>query len=156
MKSASKFSGWFFILALSAAGQNSISGTWKAEDVAFAPWTFTLKADGAKVTGTVSQGGSSGTITTTLTGATAIYDAALEGDNVCFKCDSPDDTKEMPAYVVSIAKGGHKLKEPEGPGPMELKPNGGAAFSGVTVAQLTERMSSLLQGVVVDETSGGE
>jgi len=51
----------------------------EAEEVAFAPWTFTLKADGAKVTGTVSQGGASGGTTTSLTGATAIYDGAISG-----------------------------------------------------------------------------
>ena len=70
--------------------QGSVTGTWKAEEVAFAPWTFTLKAEGAKVTGTVSQGGSSGAMITTLTGATAIYDGAIEGNKVSFKCDSPD------------------------------------------------------------------
>ena len=70
--------------------QGSVTGTWKVEEVAFAPWTFTLKAEGAKVTGTVSQGGSSGAMTTTLTGATAIYDGAFEGNKVSFKCDSPD------------------------------------------------------------------
>jgi serine/threonine protein kinase len=67
-----------------------ITGTWKAGYVAFAPWTFTLKAEGAKVTGTVSQGGSSGTMTTTLTGATTIYDGVIAGNQVSFKCDSPD------------------------------------------------------------------
>ena len=70
------------------AGQ-SITGTWKAEGVGFAPWTFTLKADGAQVTGTVSQGGSSGAWTTTLTGETPIYDGAVSGNQVSFKCDSP-------------------------------------------------------------------
>jgi uncharacterized protein (TIGR03435 family) len=71
-----------------------------------------------------------------------------------FELEFHPDTKEMPAYVVSVAKGGHKLKESETTGPMELKPNGngGAAFSRVTLTQLTEMTSSLLQGVVVDET----
>ncbi len=90
MKSASRFAGWFLTLVVSAIGQSGITGSWKAEDVAFAPWTFTLRAEGGKVTGTVSQGGSSGTTTTTLTGATAIYDGSVEGNNVSFKCDSPD------------------------------------------------------------------
>src|SRR5580704_11601537 len=90
MKSASRVIGLFFAVALSVAGQDGITGTWKAEDVAFAPWTFTLKANGAKVTGTVSQGGSSGETTTSLTEATAIYDGAIEGSHVAFKCDSPD------------------------------------------------------------------
>jgi ribonuclease BN (tRNA processing enzyme) len=90
MKSASRFVGLFFAVVASFIAQGGINGTWKAEDVAFAPWTFTVKAEGAKVTGTVSQGGSSGTTTTTLTEATAIYDGTIEGNNVSFKCDSPD------------------------------------------------------------------
>jgi len=90
MKTASKVIGLFFAMALSVAGQDGITGTWKAEEVAFAPWTFTLKAEGAKVTGTVSQGGASGGTTTSLTGATAIDDGAISGNNVTFKCDSPD------------------------------------------------------------------
>jgi hypothetical protein len=90
MKSAPCFVGLFFGVVASCIGQDGITGTWKAEEVAFAPWTFTLKAEGAKVTGTVSQGGSSGTTTTTLTGATAIYNGTIEGNKVSFKCDSPD------------------------------------------------------------------
>src|ERR1039458_3837529 len=91
MKSASRFAGLFFAVVASVISQYGISGTWKAEeDVAFAPWTFTLKAEGTKLTGTVSQGGSSGTTTTTLTGDTPIYDGAIEGNHVSFKCDSPD------------------------------------------------------------------
>jgi hypothetical protein len=90
MKRASWFVGLFFAVVVSCIGQDGITGTWKADEVAFAPWTFTLKAEGAKVTGTVSQGESSGTWTTTLTGATAIYGGALEGNKVSFKCDSPD------------------------------------------------------------------
>ncbi len=90
MNRASRFVGLFFAVLVSVIGQDGITGTWKAEDVAFAPWTFTLKAEGTKVTGTVSQGGSSGTTTTTLSGVTAIYDGVIEGNNVSFKCDSPD------------------------------------------------------------------
>jgi len=67
-----------------------ITGTWKVEGVGFAPWTFTLKADGAKVTGTVSQGGSSGGWATSLTGETPIYGGTVSGNMVSFKCDSPD------------------------------------------------------------------
>jgi uncharacterized protein (TIGR03435 family) len=70
-----------------------------------------------------------------------------------FKLTSHRDTKEMPAYVVTVAKGGHKLKESQ-TGDMDLKPNGkmGASFTRVTLAQLTEMASSQLQGVVVDQT----
>jgi hypothetical protein len=91
MSGASRSSGLFFVVVASAIGQGGINGAWKAEEgVAFAPWTFTLKAEGAKVTGTVRQGGASGTTTTSLTEATAIYDGAIDGNNVAFKCDSPD------------------------------------------------------------------
>jgi hypothetical protein len=69
--------------------QNDITGTWKAEDVAFAPWKFTLKADGAKLSGTVSQGSTNGSITTSLTEDTPIYGGAIEGNKVSFKCDVP-------------------------------------------------------------------
>src|ERR1035438_5189296 len=95
MKSVSWFVGLFFAAAASCVGQDGITGTWKAEEVAFAPWTFTLKAEGAKVTGTVSQGGSSGTWTTTLTGGTGIYEGAIEGNKVSFKCDSPDGGRKI-------------------------------------------------------------
>jgi ribonuclease BN (tRNA processing enzyme) len=90
MKTAVRFGGLFFAVVVSFIGQDGITGTWKAEDVGFAPWTFTLKVQGANVTGTVSQGGSSGTTPTTLAGATAIYDGTIEGNSVSFRCDSPD------------------------------------------------------------------
>ncbi len=90
MKSALRLGGLLFAVAVSLAGGAGVTGTWQAQEVAFAPWTFALQAEGAKVTGTVSQGASSGAMTTTLTGATAIYDGAIEGNKVSFKCDSPD------------------------------------------------------------------
>jgi uncharacterized protein (TIGR03435 family) len=65
------------------------------------------------------------------------------------------DTKEMPAYVVTIAKGGHKMKPSEGEGEMQIKPTGKGltvAFTHVTLAQLAEFASSPLQGVIVDRT----
>jgi hypothetical protein len=76
-----------------APGQNAptqdITGVWQAEDVGFAPWTFKLKAAGNKLTGTVSQSGSSGSTTTTLTGDTEIYDGAISGSNISFNCLAP-------------------------------------------------------------------
>ena len=71
-----------------------------------------------------------------------------------FKLEFHRDTKEMPAYVISIAKTGLKIKNSETTGEMDVKPNGkmGAAFSRVSLAQLTEMVSSQLQGVVVDQT----
>ena len=55
MKTASWLAGLLCIVATSISGLEGITGTWKAEDVAFAPWTFVLKAEGAKLTGTLSQ-----------------------------------------------------------------------------------------------------
>jgi len=74
---------------LIAHAQQGLTGTWRAVDVAFAPWTFNLAADGGKLTGTVSQGGQSGDIVTGLTGLTEIYDGAIDGNSFSFKCDSP-------------------------------------------------------------------
>jgi uncharacterized protein (TIGR03435 family) len=71
-----------------------------------------------------------------------------------FKLALHRETKDMPAYVLTVAKGGHKLTESKGGGDMEVKPNGrmGVSFSRVTLAQLSELTSSPLQGVVVDQT----
>jgi uncharacterized protein (TIGR03435 family) len=73
-----------------------------------------------------------------------------------FKLAFHRETKEMPAYVVTVAKSGHKLKPSESEGEMELKPSGNnkmaASFSHVTRAQLTETLSPVLQGVVIDQT----
>jgi uncharacterized protein (TIGR03435 family) len=73
-----------------------------------------------------------------------------------FKLSFHRETKEMEAYVVTVAKGGHKLKQSEGEGELDVKPDSGnrmkAAFTHVTLAQLSEMVSSPLQGVVVDQT----
>jgi uncharacterized protein (TIGR03435 family) len=73
-----------------------------------------------------------------------------------FKLACHQETKEMPAYVLTVAKGGHKLKQSESEGDMELKPGASnrmsASFSRVTMAQLEDMVSSPLQGVVVDQT----
>jgi uncharacterized protein (TIGR03435 family) len=72
-----------------------------------------------------------------------------------FKLTFHKETKEMPAYVVTVAKSGHKLKQSEGEGEMEVKPAGNrmaANFTHVTLSQLSEMMSSPLQAVVVDQT----
>jgi len=72
-----------------------------------------------------------------------------------FKLAFHRETKEMQAFVVSVAKGGHKMKPSEGDGPMDLKPTGkglNIAFTHVTLAQLAEMAGSPLQGVVVDQT----
>jgi uncharacterized protein (TIGR03435 family) len=71
-----------------------------------------------------------------------------------FKLTFHRETKEMPAYVFTVAKGGHKLKPSESEGEMEVKPSGksrmAAEFSRVTLAQLMA--SSALPGVMVDQT----
>ena len=72
-----------------------------------------------------------------------------------FKLEFHKETKVMPAYVVSVAKSGHKMKPSEGEGEMQVKPGSSrmiANFTHVTLAQLSEMLSSPLQGVVVDET----
>ncbi len=71
-----------------------------------------------------------------------------------FKLAFHRDTKEMPAYVVSIGKNGLKVKESQGSGDMQIKPAGvaSASFSHITLAQLVEMASNDLQAVVVDQT----
>jgi hypothetical protein len=72
--------------------RNPAVGTWKADDVAYPPWTMTLAVDEGKVTGTVSQGSTDFMRQrhTDVTGPVAIYDGFVERDIVSFKCDSPD------------------------------------------------------------------
>jgi len=72
-----------------------------------------------------------------------------------FKLAFHRETKEMQAYVVTVAKTGHKMKPSEGEGPIEMKPTGkglNILFTHVTMAELTEMASSPLDGVVVDQT----
>jgi uncharacterized protein (TIGR03435 family) len=73
-----------------------------------------------------------------------------------FKLTSHRETKELPAYILTVAKSGLKLTPSQGEGEMELKPSGknpmAAAFSHVTMAQLLERLSPALPGVVIDQT----
>jgi uncharacterized protein (TIGR03435 family) len=72
-----------------------------------------------------------------------------------FKLAFHRDTKEMSAYVVTIAKGGHKMTQSVGEGDMQIKPTGKGLIvqvTHVTLAQLSEMSASPLQGVVVDQT----
>lgn len=71
-----------------------------------------------------------------------------------FKLTFHRDTKEMPAYVVTVAKSGLKIKESQAQGDMQIKPSGlaAASFSHVTLGQVVEMASSELQAVVVDQT----
>ncbi|HXR75337.1 MAG TPA: MBL fold metallo-hydrolase [Bryobacteraceae bacterium] len=65
------------------------TGTFEANDVAFAPWTFNLQSDGTKLTGAVKQGSSSGADTTTLSTFTAVYDGTVEGQTCSFRVNAP-------------------------------------------------------------------
>jgi TonB family protein len=75
------------------------TGTWRVEDVAYAPWTLVLHADGTTLTGTVIQaqtnraGGQIGI--TTLTAPVAIYDGTIDGNTISFKCKSPDGNRTI-------------------------------------------------------------
>jgi uncharacterized protein (TIGR03435 family) len=72
-----------------------------------------------------------------------------------FKLACHHDTKEMQAYVITVAKTGHKLKPSEGEGEMQVKPTGKGLmvqFTHVTLEHLAEMAESPLQGVVVDQT----
>jgi ribonuclease BN (tRNA processing enzyme) len=86
-----------FILALACcfpfpvAAQVTVTGTWKADDVAFPPWTFVLKADGNKLSGAVSQGRSdpATSMMTSLVQAVEITEGALDGNRLSFKVNAP-------------------------------------------------------------------
>jgi uncharacterized protein (TIGR03435 family) len=74
-----------------------------------------------------------------------------------FKLAFHKETKEMPAYVVTVAKGGHKMTQSQGEGEMQVLPDNNnnrmvAHFTHVTLSELAELASSPLQGVVVDQT----
>ncbi len=78
----------FAFLFLLRANTYRITGTWNAENVTLAPWTFTLKAESSighgehVLTGTIGEEG--------VTAETPIYDGVVSGNKVSFKCDSPD------------------------------------------------------------------
>jgi hypothetical protein len=68
-----------------------ITGRWLAtEGVAFAPWTFDLRAEGNRLTGTVSQGGADGKgWATSLTTPVAISDGRIDGNAIAFTVINP-------------------------------------------------------------------
>lgn len=77
-------------ICFAATARAQITGTWEAREVAFAPWTFRLHADGASLTGTVSQGGANAAgITTGLTGETEIRGGKVDGNRISFQCTAP-------------------------------------------------------------------
>lgn len=72
-----------------------------------------------------------------------------------FKLELHRETREMQAYVLTVAKTGHKMKPSEGDGPMDVKPTGkglNILFTHVTLDELTGITESPLQGIVVDQT----
>lgn len=72
-----------------------------------------------------------------------------------FKLACHRETKEMKAYVITVAKGGHKLTPSEGEGEMQVKPTGkglNIQFTHVTMDRLAAIAESPLDGVVVDQT----
>ena len=79
---------------LAARAEVRVTGTWKADDVAFAPWTFVLKADSNQLTGAVSQGRSdpATSMVTALVQAVEITDGAIEGNRLSFKVNANENT----------------------------------------------------------------
>jgi ribonuclease BN (tRNA processing enzyme) len=89
-------------ILVGANAQNSstgdaATGTWKAENVGFAPWTFSLQSNAGKLTGTVSQGAFDPPtrVSTTLTTPTPIQDGVIDGNRVSFKCMSPGGVRTI-------------------------------------------------------------
>jgi peptidoglycan hydrolase-like protein with peptidoglycan-binding domain len=75
--------------APNAAAESGVSGVWTAYDVGFPPWTLTLKADGARLRGTVQQGVRGSSAYTALAMPAAIYDGEIDGNKITFKCQDP-------------------------------------------------------------------
>ena len=71
-----------------------------------------------------------------------------------FKLAFHRESKEMRAFVASVAKTGLKMKESTSEGDMDMQPSGkaGATIQRATVQKLAELLSGPLQAPVVDET----
>ena len=71
-----------------------------------------------------------------------------------FKLTFHRESKEMRAFVVSVAKTGLKMTESTSEGDMDIQPSGrvGASFQRATVQKLAELLSGPLQAPVVDQT----
>ncbi len=82
----------------------AITGMWRADKVAYAPWTLRLKLQGTKVTGTVSQGryNPDRRRFTTLTQPVEIYDGTIRGNVVSFKCASPGRPDRIISFTGTI------------------------------------------------------
>jgi uncharacterized protein (TIGR03435 family) len=71
-----------------------------------------------------------------------------------FKLAFHRESKEMQAYVITVAKTGLKIKESTTEGDMDMQPSGraGATIQRATVPKLADLLSGPLQAPVVDET----
>jgi hypothetical protein len=70
-------------VALESFAQTDIAGRWQTAGVPNGPWVIDLQINGARVTGTVRQGGATGE-------PVPIYFGSIEGNTVSFKTNSPD------------------------------------------------------------------
>jgi uncharacterized protein (TIGR03435 family) len=71
-----------------------------------------------------------------------------------FKLAFHRESKEMQAYIITVAKTGLKIKELTTEGDMAIQPSppAGATFQRATVSKLAELLSEPLQSPVIDET----
>lgn len=72
-----------------------------------------------------------------------------------FKLACHKETKEMPAYVVTVGKGGPKMTPSDGEGELQMRPAGNrlaVQFTHATIEQLAQMNMSPLLGIVVDQT----
>jgi hypothetical protein len=81
------------------------TGIWRAQDVAYGPWTLTLQAEGDMVKGTVRQeryhDPARGRMTS-LTEPVEIYDGTIRGNTVSFKCNSPGPGDRTITFIGQI------------------------------------------------------
>jgi uncharacterized protein (TIGR03435 family) len=72
-----------------------------------------------------------------------------------FKLALTHEKKELPAYVITVDKNGHRLKPSKGDGPRGLRPaDGGIALTNTTMADLEQFLSGLplIDKPVIDKT----
>jgi uncharacterized protein (TIGR03435 family) len=71
-----------------------------------------------------------------------------------FKLALHRESKEMQAYVITVAKSGLKIKESTTEGDMDIQPSApaGANFQRATVSKLADLLSGQLQSPVIDQT----
>jgi hypothetical protein len=84
-----------------------LTGTWQAEDVAYAPWIFSFKRDADKLMGTVSQGHREftnplGGRFTNLTMPVGIRNGLAKANTISFKCFSPGPGDRTVTFVGEL------------------------------------------------------